>query len=46
MDEVGRDGRIGRRGAFSETYAQRLQMALENEPTAVVRRLALKLRGP
>ena len=40
MDEFGRVGRIGRRGALSDTYTYRLQMALENEPTAMGRRLA------
>ena len=43
MDEVGRVGRIERRGTFSEMYTHRLQMALENEPTAMGRRLAQKL---
>ena len=46
MDEVGRVERIGRRVAFSDTYTHRLQMALENDATAMVHRLALKLRGP
>ena len=45
MDEVGRVGRIGQNGAFSDTYTYRLKMAFENEPTAMGRGLALKLRG-
>ena len=43
MDEVGRVERIGRRGAFSDTYTHRQHKAPGDEPAAMVRRLVRKL---
>ena len=42
MDELGRIGRIGRRGAISVTYTHRQQQAPGHKPAAMGRRLALK----